>query len=349
MRSSTAVLYDVTFSDTEVAVGERFTVSGTVRIMRSWPQHTVGPPETGFLSVIAPGPVVAVERREMNGVVTPQAVYIEKGATYDFRLDLVARRAGSWHVHPSFAVEGVGTLVGRGAWVAIADGEYTPTATALDGGTIDLSTVGLGRVVTWHLLGAALAVGWLAYWLRRPLLARLGAVDAGRGGSLVTRRDTAVGIGFAGAALALVGAGALVTAATVPDTVPIQVARVTPELLPPSDPLVRSEVGSVVVDPDAGVVRMELSVRNRSAEPVSLSRLQVAEQELTELLPDPAVPSGGEETITVEVDLAVLAEHNLLPLDEPQARLTGLLFFSAVDGAEQVSEVDEVTAPVLPS
>ncbi len=113
MRSSTAVLYDVTFSDTEVAVGERFTVSGTVRIMRSWPQHTVGPPETGFLSVIAPGPVVAVERREMNGVVTPQAVYIEKGATYDFRLDLVARRAGSWHVHPSFAVEGVGTLVGR--------------------------------------------------------------------------------------------------------------------------------------------------------------------------------------------------------------------------------------------
>ncbi|MBA3720738.1 MAG: monooxygenase, partial [Nocardioidaceae bacterium] len=176
MRSSTAVLYDVTFSDTEVAVGERFTVSGTVRIMRSWPEHTVGPPETGFLSVIAPGPVVAVERREMNGVVTPQAVYIEKGATYDFRLDLVARRAGSWHVHPSFAVEGVGTLVGRGEWVAIADGEYTPTATALDGGTIDLSTVGLGRVVTWHLLGAALAVGWLAYWLRRPLLARLGAV-----------------------------------------------------------------------------------------------------------------------------------------------------------------------------
>ena len=130
---------------------------------------------------------------------------------------------------------------------------------------------------------------------------------------------------------------------------PIQVDRVTPEPLPPSDPLVRIEVGSVVVDPDAGVVRMELSVRNRSAEPVSLSRLQVAEQELTDLLPDPAVPSGGEETITVEVDLAVLAEHNLLPLDEPQARLTGLLFFRAVDGAEQVSEVDEVTAPVLPS
>ena len=110
---------------------------------------------------------------------------------------------------------------------------------------------------------------------------------------------------------------------------PIQVDRVTPEPLPPSDPLVRIEVGSVVVDPDAGVVRMELSVRNRSAEPVSLSRLQVAEQELTDLLPDPAVPSGGEETITVEVDLAVLAEHNLLPLDEPQARLTGLLFFTS--------------------
>ena len=142
--------------------------------MRSWPDHTVGPPETGFLSVIAPGLVVAVERREMNGVVTPQAVYIEKGATYDFRLDLVARRAGSWHVHPSFAVEGVGTLVGRGEWVAIADGEYTPTATALDGGTIDLSTVGLGRVVTWHLLGAALAVGWLAYWAAPPAAGRAG-------------------------------------------------------------------------------------------------------------------------------------------------------------------------------
>ncbi len=130
---------------------------------------------------------------------------------------------------------------------------------------------------------------------------------------------------------------------------PIQVDRVTPEPLPPSDPLVRSEVGSVVVDPDAGVVRMELSVRNRSAEPVSLSRLQVAEQELTDLLPDPAVSSGRTETVTVEVDLAVLAEHNLIPLDEPQARLTGLLFFTSTDGAEQVSEVDEVAAPVLPS
>ncbi|MDQ3663847.1 MAG: hypothetical protein M3353_04210 [Actinomycetota bacterium] len=100
---------------------------------------------------------------------------------------------------------------------------------------------------------------------------------------------------------------------------------------------------------DAGVVWMELSVRNRSAEPVSLSMLQVAEQELTDLLPDPAVPSGRTETITVEVDLAVLAKHNLLPLGEPQARLTGRLFFSSADGAEQVSEVDEVTAPVLPS
>jgi hypothetical protein len=147
----------------------------------------------------------------------------------------------------------------------------------------------------------------------------------------------------------LIGVGALVTAATVPDTVPIQVARVRPEPLPPSEPLVRSEVSSVVVDQAAGVVRMELSVRNRSQEPVSLSRLQVAEQELTDLQPDPAVPSGGEETLTVEVDLAVLAEHNLIPLDEPQARLTGLLFFTSANGAEQVSEVDEVTAPVLPS
>ena len=47
--------------------------------------------------------------------------------------------------------------------------------------------------------------------------------------------------------------------------------------------------------------------------------------------------------------LRVLAEHNLLPLDEPQTRLTGLPFFSSAGGAEQVSEVDEVTAPVLPS
>ena len=84
LRSSTVLLYDVEYSTVELAVGEPLTVTGYLRIMRSWPDRVVGRPETGFLSLAMPGPVFAIKDRRLNGTFTPQSVHIGPGATYRF-------------------------------------------------------------------------------------------------------------------------------------------------------------------------------------------------------------------------------------------------------------------------
>jgi methane/ammonia monooxygenase subunit B len=52
--------------------------------------------------------------------------------------------------------------------------------------------------------------------------------------------------------------------------------------------------------------------------------------------------------LTLELPGAVLREHNLLPLAEPQVRVTALLFFTDATGNRQLAEIDELTSPVLP-
>ncbi len=353
VRSSTVLLYDVAFTRTELDVGDELTISGTVRIMDAWPDHTVAEPHTGFLSVIAPGPVVSVQSRTLNGVPTPQSVRIERGQTYDFEIVLRGREEGVWHVHPSFAVEGVGTLVGRGEWLDIGPGDYVQTAETAGGDELDLTSVGLDRVVTWHLAGAAVGVGWLVYWLRRPVLARLTAVDAGRGRGLTSRSDVVAGVLFAAAALGLLGVGNAVTAATLPDDlVPLQVSRSTVPPAPEPQRLVSSTVTRADLDRAADELRFSVDVRNQTSRPVRLDRMQVAELDLAGAMtvgPTSTVPAGARHSLTVTVDAGWLADHELLPLDEPQVRLTGLVFFTDGRGHQQVSEVDEVTAPVLPS
>ena len=185
------------------------------------------------------------------------------------------------------------------------------------------------------------------------MLARIAAVDAGCGRGLTSRRDVVVGVTFAVVSLALLGVGNVVTAATLPDDlVPLQVSRVTVPQRPEPPRLVSSTVTGAAYDRGDDEVRFSVDVHNRSPQPVRLDRMQVAELDLAGAMtvrPASPVPAGAVRALTVTVDAGWLADHNLLPLDEPQVRLTGLVFFTDGRGHEQVNEVDEVTAPVLPS
>jgi hypothetical protein len=75
--------------------------------------------------------------------------------------------------------------------------------------------------------------------------------------------------------------------------------------------------------------------------------MQVAELTLRDLGLAP-VAAGSTSSMTVRVPGPVLREHNLLPLKEPQVRLTALLFFTDDAGGRQLTEIDELTSPVLP-
>jgi hypothetical protein len=90
-----------------------------------------------------------------------------------------------------------------------------------------------------------------------------------------------------------------------------------------------------------------MSVRNTGGMSVRLSQTQVAELTLRDIAAAP-VPPGSTGSVTLRVPGPLLREHNLLPLREPQVRLTALLFFTDDAGGRQLTEIDELTSPVLP-
>ncbi len=375
LRASTVLLYDVKFSDTYVAVGEPVTITGKVRIMNAWPEHTIPAPHTGFLSIIAPGPVFSVQDRQLSGQFTPQSVRIHKGQTFPFSVTVVARDEGHWHVHPSFAVKGAGTLVGRGEWIDVGPGEFHNTAALASGDLasgdrVDLTDYGTPTVVIWHAIALLIGLGWLAFWLRRPVLARLSVVSDGHGRSLTSIVDVKVGLGFVALVVVVLAGGyAYATSSAASAPLPLQVARIAPTAAAEPQPLVDSEVTRAQYRAAAESLVLTVKVRNTSDAPVTLSAMQVAEETLvprgqhahgavpalriTDAAPGGSgsggsVAAGEERTFTVTIDAKPLLARNLLPLQEPQVRITGLFFFSDSAGHQQVSEVDEVTSPILP-
>ena len=57
LREDTVAFTDVTFSTDTVKQGESLTISGTARILDTWPK-TLAEPTTSFVGVTAPGPVM---------------------------------------------------------------------------------------------------------------------------------------------------------------------------------------------------------------------------------------------------------------------------------------------------
>jgi methane/ammonia monooxygenase subunit B len=347
VRASTVLLHDVKFSTTSLAVGEELTVTGYVRVMESWPDRVIGPPEVGFLSLAMPGPVFAIKDRRLSGEFTPQSVRIARGATYPFSVTAVAREQGRWHVHPSFAVEGTGTLVGVGQWITVRPGRFTNTAALADGSSVDLTTIGMGRVAVWHVLGAVVGIAWLAYWLRRPLLARAAVVTRGEGRRLIGRGDRRAAVVFAAVVLALIGGGVAVTNATLPGPlIPLQVSRAAPAPLAPGSASVTVSVTSAEWRSAEDRLVVAVVADNSGRFGVRLAQVQIAELVLP--VSAASVGRGTRSVLTLELPGAVLREHNLLPLAEPQVRVTALLFFTDATGNRQLAEIDELTSPVLP-
>lgn len=366
-RTATIAFYDVKFSKNTVNINDEITVTGNVRVMSAWPSHTIGEPDMGFLSLLAPGPVFYVQERWMSGQFTPQSVKVHKGATYPFKIVAKARIPGRHHVHPSLAMEGSGSLVGRGEWVTINEGgTFTQPIELLSGGTVDVETVGLGRVLFFSIVGFLVGALFLLYWLWNPLLQRAVDLQEGRGAEMITKRDKQVSVGFLLVAL-LIGAIGYAYAETAdPHHIPLQVARIEPVPAAPNplQSVVDSKVDSATFVQDTGRLRVKITVRNTGATPVQLSSLQFADYQVINqavrkgplpensqagsFVPAAAVAPGATQQITVEMDGKTMTERNLIPLDEAQARLTGLMFFQDASGQTAVAEVNELTSGVLP-
>lgn len=364
IRLSTALFYDVEFSTTELAVGEELVITGKVRVMNSWPQHTVAPPETAYLTVALPGPVFLAEERRISGQLVPQSVRIQKGETYPFEIRLQARKAGEWHVHPALAAEGTGMLLGSGEYIKVTPGgPVSNDLTLLSGETVDLNTFGRGSVVTWHLVGVVFGAVWLLYWLRRPLLARFVEVTEGRGRALISRRDQVLGVGLVVGVLAAGVVANVYINNKAPNTVPLQVARVEAVPEPKSkleSTLAVEVVGASYAPTPTPTLRLQVKATNSGDTSARLSQIQLGETTVRdeptgatedlvfETEPDGEIAPGATETFEVIVAGDYLEDKNLVPLDEAQIRITGLLFFVDPTGQRSEVEVNELTSAIHP-
>src|SRR5438094_175440 len=100
-RMNTIGWWDVTFSRGSVQQGGQLTITGTAKVLESWPINlSNGNPSVCYLTVVEPGAQFALRNRVINGVQVPQSFFCHKGGLYNFRLTLAGRSPGSWHVHP---------------------------------------------------------------------------------------------------------------------------------------------------------------------------------------------------------------------------------------------------------
>src|SRR5215471_9160845 len=165
LKNLTTAFYDVSISPTEIQVGQAVTVTGTVKLLETWP-YTLQEPGLSAVVPVVPGPVFALQDRTINGQSAVGSFFAEKGGIYQFKMVLLGKEPGKWHVHPGIAISGTGTLVGPGEWVTVKPSatKFQFPVTLLNGQTIELNTYGGQFVWWWSFVGFLLGMAWMLYW-----------------------------------------------------------------------------------------------------------------------------------------------------------------------------------------
>lgn len=365
LREGTITYWDVKFSipnDATLKPGDTFTITGKFRVLHNWPRTLVDP-QIAYLSLDGAGPRFLMKERYVNGVFTPDSFYVAKGTDYSFKEVVEARMPGYWHVHPMVAVGGAGPLVGPGQWVTIQDtGQpFTNLITLLNGQTIDLEKYGIGTIGIWHVILIAIALFWLAYWLLRPIVLRAKYVGTPEEKTkLVRPRDFTVGYLSAAAMGVVLLVGYFWTNAAFPVAIPLQSIRFEP----PSDPglknpqLVSVDPRSVQVSygPTIQLMTVRLDVKNLTKDPISVEQFNTSYVEFqnADLVSNPENPftveggstiaPGETRSLTLKMQDAVWTAQELVPINEVQLVLRGLLFFK--DQASGQDQWYEMGAPI---
>jgi len=90
LKDLTVAFYNVHVSPTEIKVGEPVTVTGSLKILETWP-YTLDPPQTAYITPVVPGPVFALVDRVINGHPAFGSITVERGGTYNFKMVLRGR------------------------------------------------------------------------------------------------------------------------------------------------------------------------------------------------------------------------------------------------------------------
>ena len=236
LKNMTTAFYDVSVSPTEIEVGQPVTVTGTVKILETWP-HTLEAPELAAIVPVVPGPVFVMKDRTINDQASVGSFFAEKGGIYQFKMTLLGKEPGKWHVHPGMAISGTGTLVGPGEWVNVKPSatKFEFPVTLLNGQTVELNTYGGQFVWWWSFAGFLLGMAWMVYWTftkrtvtNLAVTMQLPVNDDGPDIGLITPRDHMWMNVIAGLTIALLIVGWTYSATQYPVRWPQQTDWITP-------------------------------------------------------------------------------------------------------------------------
>ena len=300
--------------ETHLVQGEFVTLRGVAKLMDTWPDTlAAGAPRIGYINIATQGPCVMMTERSINGVSTPGRIEIAKGKYYAFEMKLMGRRPGRWHVHPSFAVKGAGTVLGPGQWINVEkkDGGFTSPVTLYNGKTINLENYGLNMVWIFQVLGFILGMIWILYWTagkRNPdgspkswmggkrtvtnpaITLSIPLNDDGVAVGLNSKRDhRAVNMMLVATTIFLL-VGWIYQASAYPVKIPQQVVQFAPPDTKLDTAKQLAEANPIVADyePDSRQLTMEIEVKNISDSPITFAEFTTSTLTF--------VPQGGSAT-----------------------------------------------------
>jgi methane/ammonia monooxygenase subunit B len=372
LRLSTIQWYDTKWSTDHVAVNGELTVTGRFHIMANWPLEIPSPAGLTFLNVGVPGPVFIRTATSINGVNGVSSMSLALGQDYEYRIVLKGRVPGRYHVHPMLDVRDTGPILGPGKWVSI-EGDpaaFSDPVVTLTGQHLDLSHYGLGAIVGWHVVWVAVALLWLGYWLRKPLLMpRYEAVQAGEGDRLITRTDRiAAAVVLAITLIVAVGETAY-TNMVFPVTVPLQSNQtMVPGLdLPLAHITLKAEQVRYLVP--GRTVQFRLRVTNQGSKPIRFGEFTTANLRFLnnavvapepgyppELIapaglvvqPDEPIAPGETQEVYIEATSTVWETDRLTALmSDPTNRIGGLFMFYTPDHERSLVEFSSAIVPAF--
>jgi methane/ammonia monooxygenase subunit B len=370
VRMETATWWDVKWSRDTVSQNQPMTISGTVKLLETWPNNmSNGNPDVCYLTVVEPGARFVLVDRRVNGQETPQSMFCHKGGVYNFAMTLRARDPGYWHVHPAIAVRESGTLIGPGKYItlnATPAGFSFPVAT-LNGGTVDLESYGLWLVIGFSAITLVLGMWWMIYWtVPKPTVTRLAVSnrlplnqDGGEAVDLITRKDHRHMNLIGAVTILLLVAGFIWQASAYPGKMPQQVDWVTPPTAPAPAQLASASASNAIYNPSTNEVSIQTSVTNTSDHPVQVAAFRTAslsfvnfvarpaaagEDEMKVSPADPIAP-GETRNVTIVIPGQILQTEELLPLGTAQLLITGVLEIADSTGTRNFDTIQSSLNP----
>lgn len=363
LKDLTTAFFDVKIAPTEIQVGQPVTITGAVRVLETWP-YTLDPPSKAYITPVVPGPVFALQDRTVNGQPAPGSFFVEKGGIYRFKMVILGRDPGRWHVHPGIAVEGTGTLIGPGEWVTVqpSAARFDFPLTLLSGQTINLNSYKGGFVWWWSFAGFLIGVAWMLYWtLTKRTVTNLAVTiqlpvnDDAPDIGLITPRDHMWMNVLAGLTVVMLVVGWTYIGVRYPVRLPQQTDWFAPKFISSGDKMAEVEPGGATYDDGTDTLVMKATVKNVASSPITVKQYIMAmatfvnggpDEQATagphdyvgqlDVEPNTPIAPGESKDITLKVTSPVMAEERLIPLRDPQQFIAGLLRFQDASGKQEM-------------